>query len=187
MVAHDAVWVANSGDGTVTRINRDRSTDMIDVGDARSEPVQLAATPKRIWVTLYHDRAIRSIDPDTLAVGSPKKLKGTHPRGIAYSPSGQLWVSSPPHNVLVVANAKTGEEMGKRIQVAQDPREVRYDDGTIWVTSARQAAVTAIDARSREKIGEIEAPGSPFGLGVGDGTAWAASLQQGLLTRFRRR
>jgi sugar lactone lactonase YvrE len=189
LVAHDAVWVANSGDGTVTRILNGRP-QRIEVGGANSAPIQLADAGDAVWVTLSgaRARALVSLDPDTGQRTGRVPLGKRLPRGIAYAPEGKLlWVSSPPHNVVMAVDPDAEEPVVRELQLPQDPREVRYDDGTVWVTSAGQPAVTAIDARTRNKIGELEAPPSPYGLGVHSGTAWVASLKKGLLTRFRLR
>jgi hypothetical protein len=74
-----------------------------------------------------------------------------------------------------------------RIDVADDPREVRAGEGAIWVTNAEASEVTAIDTGSREVAGTAKVKGTAYGLGVGEGLVWAAGLDNGLLTPVRPR
>jgi serine/threonine protein kinase/DNA-binding beta-propeller fold protein YncE len=179
LIAQDAVWVANGGDGTVTRIAGGAPPVKLEVGEADSEPVQLAATATEIWVTLGATKTIQSLGAEGRRDG-PIKVGGL-PRGIAYDPERKrLWVSIPTQNVLVVVNPRTGKVVD-RVQVPEDPREVRYGAGAIWVTTAGEPTVTAVDPVTHEELGKVGTHGTTYGLGVGDTTAWAARQRPGLL------
>ena len=58
------VWVANSGDGTVSRINAaaGRVVDTIRVGNI---PVAIASGPSGVWVANQGDDTVDQIDPGT--------------------------------------------------------------------------------------------------------------------------
>ncbi len=189
LFAYGAAWVANSGDGTVSRIDpqANRAT-AIDVGRESSTPIQLAAGVRKVWVTLNEGGGIVGIDPDGDQGLQRIPLPHRRPRGIAFDPNERrLWVSSSEHNVLVVVDPEgRGAERGT-VQVQEDPREVRYGMGAIWVTSAGQHFVTAVDPSTREKLGEAKVRGTPYGLDVDSSTAWVASLEPGRLTPFRLR
>lgn len=85
----NAVWVANTGDDTVMRIDPSspNSTDTIEVGDA---PVAIAASPDAVWVA-NRGGTVSRIDPakrevvETIATGNA-------PAGIAVG-DGAVWVS----------------------------------------------------------------------------------------------
>ena len=124
VIARGSAWVANGGDGTVTRLDSGgNSTATASVG---STPVQLAATSDAVWVTVSKENKIVELDLGSgQTTGRQVSIDGT-PRGIAFEPSrGELWVSASAANQLVVVDP--GEaKIVKRVDVPDDPREVRF-------------------------------------------------------------
>ena len=70
------------------------------------------------------------------------------------------------------------------ISVDPNPREVRFGEDAIWVTSAGAGTVTKIDPDSRTIADRVELGGPTFGLAVGGGYVWATSPDSGELTRI---
>ena len=118
--------------------------------------------------------------------GRQVSIDGT-PRGIAFEPSrGELWVSASAANQLVVVDP--GEaKIVKRVDVPDDPREVRFGLGAIWVTNAKAQRVTAVDFAKRKVIKSVPIRGTTYGLAVGEGLVWAAGESEGLLLPVRPR
>jgi YVTN family beta-propeller protein len=84
-----ALWVANQGDDSVTRVDPGTgATDVIRVGDA---PVGVAVGSGAVWVASEGDRTVSRIDPglreveQTIDTGNP-------PAGIAVV-DGSVWVT----------------------------------------------------------------------------------------------
>jgi len=184
-VAHGAVWVANGADGTVSRLDEEgNELDKAAVGEA---PVQLAATPDSVWVTVSKEDKIVELDRDS---GEPTDrsvaISGT-PRGIAYEPRrGELWVSASAANRLVVVDADSAQ-VEARVKVPDNPREVRFGFDAVWVTNATAQRVTAVDPERRKMIESVPIPGTTYGLATGEGLVWAASETDGLLLPIRPR
>ena len=83
------VWVANSLDGTVSRIDasRDVITTTLKVGHG---PSGLAVSPEAVWVTNEFSGTVTRIDPRTLVVAQTVRV-GNRPVGIA-TVKNAVWV-----------------------------------------------------------------------------------------------
>jgi serine/threonine protein kinase/DNA-binding beta-propeller fold protein YncE len=185
LVARGSAWIANGGDGTVTRLDSGgNETATTSVGTA---PVQLAATSDSVWVTVSKENKIVELGfEDGRPTGREVAIDGT-PRGIAFEPDrAELWVSASAANQLAVVDP-AGARVVKRVDVPDNPREVRFGLGAIWVTSATAQRVTAVDPATRKVAGSVPIKGTTYGLAVGEGLAWAASESDGLLLPVRPR
>ena len=77
-----AAWIANSGDGTVTRLDR-KTGDVLGTTKVGRNPRQLAFGNGFVWVTNNDDNTVTRLDPNTgRVVGSPIPV-GQKPLGIA--------------------------------------------------------------------------------------------------------
>ena len=185
LVANGAVWVANGADGSVSRLDEEgNELSKADVGEA---PVQLAATADAVWVTVSRENKIVELAPDSGdPTGRSVEIDGT-PRGIAYEPvRGELWVSASAQDKLIVVDPDSAGVEGTK-STPDNPREVRFGFGAIWVTCATAQKVTAIHPKRREVIRSLDIPGTTYGLAVGEGLVWAASEGEGLLLPIRPR
>jgi serine/threonine protein kinase/DNA-binding beta-propeller fold protein YncE len=185
VVAHGAVWVANGADGSVSRLDEEgNELAKADVGEG---PVQLAATTDAVWVTVSKENKIVELDRDSGdRTDREVPIPGT-PRGIAYEPvRGELWVSASAADQLVVVDPDSAG-IEDRVDVPENPREVRYGFGAIWVTSATAQRVSAVDPAERRMIDNIPIRGTTYGLATGEGLVWAASESEGLLLPVRPR
>jgi YVTN family beta-propeller protein len=84
------VWVANSGDGSLSRINpaTNSVTRAISVGET---PVAVAVGEGSVWVADSSDDAVDRIDPGTNRVA--ERIAVEHqPQGLAVA-GGLVWVT----------------------------------------------------------------------------------------------
>lgn len=96
------VWVANSDDGTVSRIDArtgKRAGDPVRVGRG---PIGAAVSAGSVWVANQDDRTVTRIDPDDgRVVGDPIEL-GSTPRGITAGDDTVWVVGTNPSALLRV-------------------------------------------------------------------------------------
>jgi DNA-binding beta-propeller fold protein YncE len=185
VIAHGSAWIANGGDGTVTRL--DSGGNMTASARVGEGPVQLAATPDAVWVTVSRENKIVELDRDSgEPTGRDAPIEGT-PRGIAYEPvRGELWVSASAEDKLVIVDPDSAGREGTK-STPDNPREVRFGFGAIWVTCATAQKVTAVNPKRREVIRSLPIEGTTYGLATGEGLVWAASEGEGLLLPIRPR
>jgi DNA-binding beta-propeller fold protein YncE/predicted Ser/Thr protein kinase len=140
-IADEAIWVANSGDGTVTRIAHGRITHTIEVG---AGPAGVAAGAGAIWVANEGDGTVSRIDvsspdaePETVEVGDA-------PTGIAYG-EGSVWVANSGDDTVSRLDPADGEPVGEPIDVAGTPTGVAAGEGSVWVTATDRDVVVRIE------------------------------------------
>ena len=112
-VGFGSVWVANSLDGTVSRIDPQRNTvtGTVAVGDGAGA---VAVAAGGVWVSSQYAGTIERIDPVTDAVTRTVRV-GSRPQGLAVA-GGLVWVGARPATaahrggtlrVLATGNADT--------------------------------------------------------------------------------
>src|SRR5262249_58960508 len=94
-VTSGGVWVTNSGDGTVSRINAAANAvvDTIGVGNV---PVAIASGRSGVWVANQGDGTVDRIDPPTGEVPRRNIQDGGRPARIAGRPRAP-WVAHRAH------------------------------------------------------------------------------------------
>ena len=128
----DAVWVADSDAGTVTRVDPTGLLTPITVGGS---PSAIAVGAGGVWVANRSDDTVVRIDPSTRAVTTTIPV-GKAPAGIAVSP-GSVWVANSGDGTVSRIDPETGE-VSETIDVGESPQSIIAANGRIWVTVQRQ-------------------------------------------------
>jgi YVTN family beta-propeller protein len=184
LVAEGSVWVANSGDGTVSRIDAvtNRVIATIDVG---RDPSQLTADSSAIWVATAEGlQRINPAENRVIQTLAP-------PVGFGYvrAVDGHLWVSLSDGTVQKLDPAD-GRVLAS-VSVASTSVSILASDGvTLWAAnggmlvaiSPQRATVTE---RFNEELGRQRGnQGAQFtGLALTGGVAWG-SRSDGRVLRF---
>ena len=94
----EAAWVANAGDGTVTRLDR-KTGEVLGTTKVGRDPRQLTFGQGFVWVTNNDDNTVTRLDPKTgRIVGSPIPV-GSKPLGIDAG-AGAIWVANHGDNSI---------------------------------------------------------------------------------------
>ena len=198
LVAGGSVWVANSGDGTVSRIdpatNRVIATIHVD-----GDPAQLTADSGAVWVataeatrTTAPARAtLQRIDPATNRVVQTLPLPDDAGVGDVLAADGRLWVSLNDGTVQRLDTAD-GRVLASISLASQGVSVLASGSGMLWAAkgsmlvaiSPQRAAVTE---RFIDKEG-VRLPGGPppglTNLALVGGVAWESTFD-GRVFRFR--
>ena len=177
-VGGGSVWVANAGDGTVSRIERGRDQIVtIPVGEG---PSDLAFAAGSLWVT---DRggAVWQISPAVNRVVR-RIPAGNAPRGIVAG-YGALWVASEADRTVTRIGLGRGA-VTRRIDLGANPTALAAGEGAVWVTSEEGATVFRIEPRSGTVVGTIAVGNGPVDVAVADGAAWTANRQDATVSRI---
>src|SRR5262249_25053640 len=115
------VWVANSGEDTVQRVDRaaaQRVGDPIGVGD---DPIGIFVGSK-VWVTSFRDGTLSKIDIATAQVeGAPLKV-GRGARGVTEGLGG-VWVSNFDDDTVARVDPGT-DKLVATIRVGRGPKDI---------------------------------------------------------------
>jgi streptogramin lyase len=140
-IADEAIWVANSGDATVTRISHGRITNTIEVG---AGPSGVAAGAGAVWVTNEGDGTVSRIDiadPDA----EPRTIEvGAAPTGIAYG-EGSVWVANNHDGNVTRLDPGSGDPVGDPIDVPGQPTAIAAGEGSVWVTATESDELVRIE------------------------------------------
>jgi DNA-binding beta-propeller fold protein YncE len=166
-VGNGYAWVANSGEGTVSKIDlrTNRPVAKVTVGD----PHGLAGCETgSIHQTPHGDFKIRSCD-------LPKAVAAA--KGVVWAGRGdtQSLIRIDPMSNRVVASIPVGIE----------PWYMAASDTAVWMTDWRTSAVVRVDPATNRVIATIaNLPAGPTGIAIAPGGVWVASSRANTLTRI---
>ena len=164
-----AVWIPNTGDGTVSRIDpaSNRVVATLRVGDAGAfyqRVCQPYGSVHSFMVTTFH---VRRCDlPSSIATAN-----------------GLLWVTKNDTNTILAIDPKDGHQVAS-IPIGVTPFEIRANEQALWVTSYDDNVVVRIDVRSKQVVQTIAQSGGPSGLALDGDTVWVANSRAGTVARI---
>lgn len=161
-----AVLVATGCGGDDEPAPAPYTPDRVEVGQ---QPCGILGAAGRIWVSLYGEDTLVSIDPATMEVGPPVEVGGS-PCGLAYG-AGSVWVEDYGSNEVTRVSAGTGK-VEATYDVGSQPYDVTFADGAAWVTDYGSGTVSRIDARTG-RVRAIDVGGTPIGIAPAGGSVWA--------------
>ena len=139
------VWVANTSDGTVSRVEEGSGELVgapIPVGTG---PVALAVADGVVWVANREDGTVIRLDAATGdPVESPIELGG-RPSDLVVS-NGAVWVTNATEGTVARIDAASGEV--DPIPVGERPIGIAAGEGAVWVVNALSGTVSRIEARN---------------------------------------
>lgn len=179
-VGASAVWVADSGDGTVVRISPLTNTIVATVA-VGTGPSSLSLFDNRLWVTDSLAASISEIDPTTNAVVKTVPT-GPEPAGIAGG-SGALWVADEGNGTVERLDPYTGQELSAPIPVGNGPTSVAFGDGAAWVTNSLDGSLARVDA-TNESVTTSPAGAGANGVAVAGNRIWVSNEDGGTMSEF---
>jgi YVTN family beta-propeller protein len=175
-----SLWVANSGEKTVQRVNP-KTHEVIQKFDVGANPDAIAFSAQDVWVANGSDGTVTEIDPATNGVVDTIQV-GALPAAIAAGP-GVVWV------------ANSGDDNLSRIDIdSRDVRPVSAGDGpdgllvdgdSLWVANGADGTVSHLDAKTGTSLGGVlTADAGATGLLLAEGSLWVANQSALSVTRI---
>ena len=132
-VGHGSVWVANSGDGTVSVIDSktNRVTGTIDVGGT---PTDVELVRRQAWVSFENESRLVAVDIDDLNQEDLELAGGGTNLRIA-SGARSLWAVSPDTPLQRIDSATLG--VTEHDITVEEPVNLTVGGGKVWVLGAR--------------------------------------------------
>ena len=175
-----SVWVANSVDGTVSRIDPDR--DERPVIRVRGTPGGIAAGEGAVWVTDATGRTLSQISPDSNTVVRDDIAVGNGAGAVAVG-DGAVWVANVLDGTVSRVDPGRGIETDV-VRVAGRPDALAAGAGAIWVASGDTATVSEIDPRKRVVVQTISVGNGARGIAVVGNNVWVTNAQDGTVSRI---
>ena len=178
LVAEGSVWVANSGDGTISRIDPAANRVVATIA-VEANPTRLTADSGEIWVATQ--QALQRIDPAT------NQVVHTFPfrigPGDLLAADGYLWVSLDDGTVRRL-NPADGQQLTSIPTASKGATLLASSRGSLWAGYGhRLVAINLQDARVTAWISDTDAQGSQLlnegppltGLVLANGFIWRSS------------
>jgi YVTN family beta-propeller protein len=195
---HDALWVINVNDRTLTKIDPiDRSIDAsvgLPTSTGRlSVPLRLALTPDDVWVYACDLKLLR-IDPDTTQIDQDLEVFrelgfGPEPSCAAAADASSVWVpvDFPRYELLRVADPQSDPaSIAERIPFPVGLRSaITLGAGSVWVADTFKGAVRRVDPASGTIIRTITLTDGPSAMAFGHGAVWVANKTEDSVLRIR--
>jgi streptogramin lyase len=176
------IWVANSGDDTVTRIApRSGKVRQKDI-PAVETPFGVAVDEGRTWV-VGPSGELAEIRPLT-----GQRLRTTNLNrqadGIAAG-FGAIWIFNNTAGTVTRVDVSAPEQLGRprAVRVGSGPSDVAVGLDRVWVTNSVSSTLVELDPVTGRVAATIPVEGGVDGLAVGEGAIWVTSPRQGRLLR----
>jgi DNA-binding beta-propeller fold protein YncE/predicted Ser/Thr protein kinase len=183
-VADGAVWVANTGDETVTRLNPttgQREGRPIPVGE---DPRAMAAGGGAVWVANFGDGTVSRIATATNRAGPPIPV-GRGPTDIEVG-GGTAWVATERDRVARLDPA-TGRPTGPPLPV-RSGGPLAIGAGRLWVSDPDDGTVRSIDTQSSRVVDSPIPVGAPVAdLAVSPRFMWVTLANEDAVRRIELR
>lgn len=178
-VGRDSVWVANTRENFVTRLNSKNSrvvADRIPVGDS---PLAVVVGRRYVWVANYGDGTLSRIDPQTNhVVGRPRTVaRGPNRLAIAF---GSVWITDFDAGQVVRVDEESGDVLA-RIPAGHGLSAVAAGPDAIWVTDWSADDLLRIDPSVNQIVSRISVGPAPSDVAVRGGSVWVPDYWEGTL------
>lgn len=171
------VWVANSLDGTVSRVSADTNHE-VDHYTVGNTPTGVAAGNGSIWVTNAGDGTVMQLDARSGALERTLDLHSPV-RGIAYG-GGSVWVTDPVGNAVTRVPVASPSAT-TTIDVGSGPSAIAYGAGRVWVANNLAGTVSRIDPSRNIQDGAFPVGAAPNGVAVTPSAVWVSDEIDGTL------
>jgi DNA-binding beta-propeller fold protein YncE len=166
-VGNGFAWVANSGEGTVSRIDLhdNRQVARIPVGDPRG---LVGCESGSIHQTPHGDFRIRNCDL---------------PKAVAMS-TGAVWTGRGDTRSLVRIDPTT-DRVVANIPINIEAWYITASDTAVWVTDWGRNTVVRVDPAANRLVATIaNLPNGPTGIAIAPDGVWVASSRDNMLTKI---
>jgi len=164
-----AVWVPNTGDGTVSRIDpgSNRVTATIRIGDQPAFYHQSCEEKWNVHAFMGPSFHVRDCDlPSALAAGG-----------------GGLWVLKNDEQMVLRMDAATGHIVA-RVPLGFVPFDIATTDHAVWITGYYDDQLVRIDPATNQLVARLTLPDGAAGIAASDQAVWVASSIAGEVSRI---
>jgi YVTN family beta-propeller protein len=170
-VGDGAVWVANSIDGTLSRIDpvRGNVVSSIALGAGATD---VATGAGAVWVSDETGDCVFRVDPGSDQVTASIHV-GTGPTALAAG-FGSVWVANSLDGTVSRIDPPTNS-VTATVTVGDGAGGLAVGAGGVWVTSPYAGTVSRIDPAANVVRRTITVGSRPLGVAVADGQVWVGA------------
>jgi YVTN family beta-propeller protein len=173
-----SVWVSNTLDGTVSRVDPQHATSQpIRVGP---DPAGIAFGSGAVWVTSSQGRKLLRINPASNSVVQEIPV-GNGATGVAAA-DDKVWVANRFDDTVSEVDALTGKPL-KAFGAGSAPTAVAVGFRSVWIADGSTSTVTRLDPRTGTQQA-IPVGNGPSGVAVGSGSVWVSNALDSTVSRI---
>lgn len=187
-VGAGSVWVTNSTDGTLARLDPETDEVAGEPFPLGGEPGTVGVGEGAVWATNVDEDTLIPIDPETgQAAAEPIRLGGSA-KNLAVG-EGAVWVRSRDRQSVLridpASNQLAAEiPLGGGGGSAGGARGIAVGEGAVWVKQD-DGAVARIDPETNDQAADpIPAGGASGMIAVGAGSVWVTDAAEGTLLQI---
>jgi len=142
-----AIWVANTGDGTVSEIDPETAETLHSPVEVGGRPTDIAAGGEGVWAVDNFGGKLVPIDPappSGTPVAGEAVATGPRPRAVAVG-FGSIWVAVGESGELQRFSLSTSPELEGSTGVGDDPADIDVGGGSIWTADEGGDTVTKLE------------------------------------------
>jgi serine/threonine protein kinase len=178
-VAAGRLWVANSGDGTVTRVAPDGSDrSVIEVG---AEPTGIASNGEEVWVVNSGDATVERIDASSgQKIGAPLAT-GPSPAHVAVN-SRRAFVTNAGDGTISEWYVPSGKPRRAPFPAGERPQGIVVVPPDNWTANAGEDVVTRLS--HGVTLDRIAVGDEPVGIAASEGAVWVTGSGDDTVSRI---
>jgi DNA-binding beta-propeller fold protein YncE len=178
-----SVWVANSADRTIQRIDPTTDAAGPGFGGLNGNPTGMAVGGGFAWVTSGFEGTLSQIDPAT-NLAKPIDI-GVGAKAVAYG-EGSIWVANDVNGTVTRIDPATRSERIIELPPGAAPSGIAVGQGSVWVADKLGSRVLRIDATTNQIVGTGTPVlgGHPNEVAFGAGFVWVTNTDSDSVTRI---
>jgi len=181
-VTSDAVWVGSTGPFAVHRIDPKTNRVIAAVTLAGAPCAGLAVGFGSLWVPMCTPTpSLAKIDLANNRLEVFNIGAAAAEAGITVDDHG-VWLVTDKDGSLVRLDPTTGKVQAT-VRIAAGSYNPHYSAGTVWISQADGAQLTAVDTKSLKVTATVATGPNPRFLTAGDGAVWTLDQGDGAVTR----
>ena len=174
-----SLWVANSGERTVQRVNP-KTHEVVGTFEVGSNPTAIALSAQDVWVANGADASVTEIDAAANKVVATFRV-GALPTALAGGP-GVVWVANSGNDNLSRIDIDSGQV--QTVPAGDGPDGLLVDGDSLWVANGADGTVSHLDASSGGPVNSARADAGAAGLLHADGSLWVANQAASSVTKI---
>jgi len=177
-----AVWVANSGERSVTRVGAGGAGADVDSVAAVDAPFGIAVGGGFVWVAGAGGEIVALNARGGARVASIDLATQTD--GLALTPTA-IWVFNGTGGTVTRLGVSEGRRTAEQKTITLSPglTDIAAGEGSVWVTNEPEGTLTEIDEDTGEIVRTVQLRGAVDSVAVGEGAVWVANSSRGRLVR----
>ena len=180
--ADGTVWVTNTADDTVSRIDPVHGRERARITGVGHHPSAIAVGDGTAWVVSPEDNTVTPINTTierTVGVSVPV---GQRPAGVAVG-AGRVWVTNSVDNTVSVINRNDLQHV-RTDSAGTGPSGIAVAGDAVWVTNAGDGTVWKLDPGTGYRLLDAKVGDDPVAVAVGASGVWVANYLSDTVTRL---